>query len=119
LACVAPPRLPLPFPGSSAAREKEGRKAAFGESRVERALPLAAQVDGPGAAARDAHIKTSRVGVGVALLPCGGRFGLGVLKFNFHLINIFLNAWSTKCRLIICMSAQIRSNLRDESIKPI
>jgi hypothetical protein len=28
------------------------------------------------------------------------------------------NAWSTKCRLIACMSAQIRSNLRDESIKP-
>jgi hypothetical protein len=28
------------------------------------------------------------------------------------------NAWSIKCRLIACLSAQIRSNLWDESIKP-
>jgi hypothetical protein len=43
---------------------------------------------------------------------------LGVLKFNSHHINVPLNAWSTKCRLTACMSAQIRSNFRDESIKP-
>jgi hypothetical protein len=47
-----------------------------------------------------------------------GPFGLGVLKFNSHHINVPSNAWSAKCRLITCMSAQIRSNLRDESIKP-
>jgi hypothetical protein len=40
------------------------------------------------------------------------------LKFNFHHINIFSNACSTKCRLIVCMLAQIMSNLRNESIKP-
>jgi hypothetical protein len=45
-------------------------------------------------------------------------FGLKLLKLNFHHINVLLNAWFTKCRLIACMSAQIRSNLRDESIKP-
>jgi hypothetical protein len=45
-------------------------------------------------------------------------FGLEVLKFNSHHINVPSNAWSTKCRLIICMSVQIRSNLRDEFIKP-
>jgi hypothetical protein len=44
-------------------------------------------------------------------------FGLSVLKFNSHHINVLSNAWSTKCRLIACMSAKIRSNLRDESIK--
>jgi hypothetical protein len=47
-----------------------------------------------------------------------GVFGYGLLKFNTHHINVPSNAWSTKCRLIACMSAQIRSNLRDESIKP-
>jgi hypothetical protein len=41
-----------------------------------------------------------------------------MLKFNFHHINIAVNIWSTECRVIVCMSAQIRSNLRDESIKP-
>jgi hypothetical protein len=41
-----------------------------------------------------------------------------LLKFNFHHINVPSNVWSTKCRLIACMSIQIRSNLRDESIKP-
>jgi hypothetical protein len=45
------------------------------------------------------------------------QFGLVLLKFNSHHINVPSNAWSTKCRLIACMSAQIRSNLRDESIK--
>jgi hypothetical protein len=45
-------------------------------------------------------------------------FGYDVLKFNFHHINVAANVWSTKCRLIACMSTQIRSNLRDESIKP-
>jgi hypothetical protein len=45
-------------------------------------------------------------------------FGLVLLKFNSHHINVPLNAWSTKCRLIACMSVQIRSNLRDEFIKP-
>jgi hypothetical protein len=45
-------------------------------------------------------------------------FGYGLLKFNTHRINVHSNAWSTKCILIACMSAQIRSNLRDESIKP-
>jgi hypothetical protein len=47
-----------------------------------------------------------------------GVFGLVLLKFNSHHINVPSNVWSTKCRLIVCMSAQIRSNLRDESIKP-
>jgi ribosomal protein L39E len=47
-----------------------------------------------------------------------GLFGLKLLKFNSYHINVPSNAWSTKCRLIACMSAQIRSNLRDESIKP-
>jgi hypothetical protein len=47
-----------------------------------------------------------------------GVFGYGLLKFNTHHINVPSNTWSTKCRLIACMSAQIRSNLRDESIKP-
>jgi hypothetical protein len=32
--------------------------------------------------------------------------------------NVAIHAWSTKYRLIIYMSAQIKSNLRDESIKP-
>jgi hypothetical protein len=45
-------------------------------------------------------------------------FGYVWLKFNSHHINVPSNAWSTKCRLIACMSTQIRSNLRDESIKP-
>jgi hypothetical protein len=45
-------------------------------------------------------------------------FGSEELKFNSHHINIFSNTWSTKCRIIACMSAQIKSNLRDESIKP-
>jgi hypothetical protein len=44
-------------------------------------------------------------------------FGLYMLKFNSHHINVAANVWSIKCRLITCMSAQIRSNLRDESIK--
>jgi hypothetical protein len=47
-----------------------------------------------------------------------GLFGLGVLKFNFHHINVLSKAWSTKYRLIVCMWAHIRSNLRDESNKP-
>jgi hypothetical protein len=47
-----------------------------------------------------------------------GLFGFQELKFNSHHINVFLNAWNTKYRLITCMSAQIMSNLRDESIKP-
>jgi hypothetical protein len=47
-----------------------------------------------------------------------GLFGFQELKFNSHHINVPSNVWSTKCRLIACMSAQIRSNLRDESIKP-
>jgi hypothetical protein len=46
-----------------------------------------------------------------------GPFGLEELKFNSHHINVPSNIWSTKYRLIECMSAQIRSNLRDESIK--
>jgi hypothetical protein len=32
--------------------------------------------------------------------------------------NVAAHAWSTKYRLITCISAQIKSNLRDESIKP-
>jgi hypothetical protein len=47
-----------------------------------------------------------------------GLFGCNVLKFNSHHINVLSNAWSTKCRIIACMSTQIRSNLRDEFIKP-
>jgi hypothetical protein len=47
-----------------------------------------------------------------------GLFGWYELKFNFHHINVLSNALSTKYRLIAYMSAQIRSNLRDESIKP-
>jgi hypothetical protein len=39
------------------------------------------------------------------------------VKFNSHYVNVLLNTWSIKCRLIACMSAQIRSNLWDESIK--
>jgi hypothetical protein len=50
--------------------------------------------------------------------PSKAPFGLILLKFNSHHINVSLNTWSTKCRLIACMSAQIRSNLRDESFKP-
>jgi hypothetical protein len=50
--------------------------------------------------------------------PVKGLFGLQELKFNSHRINVPSNVWSTKYRLIACMSAQIRSNLRDESIKP-
>jgi hypothetical protein len=42
-------------------------------------------------------------------------FGYNVLKFNFYHINVTVN--TNKCRLIVCMSTQIRSNLRDESIK--
>jgi hypothetical protein len=45
-------------------------------------------------------------------------FGLVLLKFNSHHINVPSNVWSTKCRLIACMSVQIMSNLQDESIKP-
>jgi hypothetical protein len=44
-------------------------------------------------------------------------FGLEELNFNSHHINVPSNAWSTKYRLIACMSVQITSNLRDESIK--
>jgi hypothetical protein len=44
-------------------------------------------------------------------------FGFKTLKFNSHHINVAVNTWSTKCRLIACMSAQIKSNLRDKSIK--
>jgi hypothetical protein len=47
-----------------------------------------------------------------------GLFGFNLLKFNSHHINVHSNAWSTKYRLIACMSAQMRSNLRDEYIKP-
>jgi hypothetical protein len=47
-----------------------------------------------------------------------GPFGLEQLKFNSHHINVPSNAWSIKCRLITCISVQIRSNLRDKSIKP-
>jgi hypothetical protein len=47
-----------------------------------------------------------------------GLLGFILLKFNSHHINVPSNVWSTKCRLIACMSVQIRSNLRDESIKP-
>jgi hypothetical protein len=32
--------------------------------------------------------------------------------------NVAAHAWSTKYRLITCMLAQIKSNLRDEFIKP-
>jgi hypothetical protein len=51
------------------------------------------------------------------LITTKGVFGFNVLKFNSHHINVSSNTWSTKCRLIACMSAQIMSNLRDESIK--
>jgi hypothetical protein len=44
-------------------------------------------------------------------------FGFRLLKFNSHHINVPLNVWSTKCRLIVCISAHMSSNLRDESIK--
>jgi hypothetical protein len=33
-----------------------------------------------------------------------GMFGYVLLKFNSHHINVSSNAWSTKCRLIACMS---------------
>jgi hypothetical protein len=46
-----------------------------------------------------------------------GLFGFNVLKFNSHHINVPSNTLSTKYRLIACISTQIRSNLRDESIK--
>jgi hypothetical protein len=54
----------------------------------------------------------------VAVEKIQGPFGLRLLKFNSHHINVPSNVWSIKCRLIAYMSAQIRSNLRDESIKP-
>jgi hypothetical protein len=40
--------------------------------------------------------------------------------FNTYHIerNVAAHAWSIKYRLIICMSVHIKSNLRDESIKP-
>jgi hypothetical protein len=41
-----------------------------------------------------------------------------LLKFNSRHIEFVVNVWSTQCRLIACMSAHIKSNLRDESIKP-
>jgi hypothetical protein len=49
---------------------------------------------------------------------CKGPFGYDVLKFNSHHINVATKTLSTKYRLIACISTQIRSNLRDESIKP-
>jgi hypothetical protein len=49
------------------------------------------------------------------LRPCLVTF---LLKFNFHYINVPLDIWNTKCRLITCMSTHISSNLWDESIKP-
>jgi hypothetical protein len=52
------------------------------------------------------------------LISSKALFGFWTLKFNSHYINVAVNAWSTKCKLIACMSAQIKSNLRDESIKP-
>jgi hypothetical protein len=55
---------------------------------------------------------------GCSSQPSKGVFGFNSLKFNPHYINVSLNTWSNKCRLIICMSSQIRSNLRGESIKP-
>jgi hypothetical protein len=45
-------------------------------------------------------------------------FGFHMLKFNSYHINVAVNAWSTKCRVIVCMSTRIKSNLRDESTKP-
>jgi hypothetical protein len=58
------------------------------------------------------------IAVGIRSMQIKGLFGFNGLKFNSHHINIPSNAWSTKCRLIACMSTQIRSNLRDKSIKP-
>jgi hypothetical protein len=54
----------------------------------------------------------------VTMLCVLGPVCFNALKFNSHHINVPSNAWSTKYRLIACMSAQIRSNLRDEYIKP-
>jgi hypothetical protein len=56
--------------------------------------------------------------VRLLLAAAKAPFGLVLLKFNSHHINVSSNACSTKCKLIACMSVQIRSNLRDESIKP-
>jgi hypothetical protein len=63
-------------------------------------------------------VRTRAFGCGPLLITAKGMFGYVLLKFNSHHINVFLNTWSTKCRLIACMSTQIMSNLRDESIKP-
>jgi LytS/YehU family sensor histidine kinase len=52
------------------------------------------------------------------LLVTKALIRLSRLKFNSHHINVAINTWSTKCRLIADISAQIRSNLRDEFIKP-
>jgi hypothetical protein len=66
-----------------------------------------------------AHVAmTSRDAMFIVPFATQAPFGLVSLKFNSHHINVPSNAWSTKCRLIVCMSAQIRSNLRDESINP-
>jgi hypothetical protein len=65
------------------------------------------------------QIKPKRIAVHFSpFLETKAPFGLKELKFNSHHIDVLSNAWSTKCRLIACMSAQIRSNLQDESIKP-
>jgi hypothetical protein len=53
-----------------------------------------------------------------ARLSCLALFGLHRLKFNSHHINVAVNVWSIKCRLIACILTHIRSYLRDESIKP-
>jgi hypothetical protein len=56
------------------------------------------------------HLKTMAV--------TKGLFDFILLKFNSYHINVLSNALSTKCTPIACMSVQIMSNLRDESIKP-
>jgi hypothetical protein len=64
------------------------------------------------------NLKLMTVVIRQRIIESKGVFGYRLLKFNTHHINVPSNAWSTKCRLIACMSTQIRSNLRDESIKP-
>jgi hypothetical protein len=45
--------------------------------------------------------------LGCLVLRTKGLFGFILLKFNSHHINVSLNAWSTKYRLIACMSGVI------------
>jgi hypothetical protein len=55
---------------------------------------------------------------GLITIDVLGHVWLPLFFLTYITSNVVAHTWSTKYRLITCMSAQIKSNLRDESIKP-